>query len=217
MRWIYGLDLAEENCTSWHLAFHLHVHYNHIDMKINIRSLESSEVHRLQHLPFARMETHRRRFALQESGKLIFLVAWWGNLPVAQALLNWQGGDASGVPPQIRPWPEVSSLFVSSSYRRLGIASLLLDASEQIAFQHGYDNIGLCVYVDNQPALNLYERREYKDAGWEPYLARGTYIDPKGYERDWEETRIYLLKSLVSSPSSGEMSGERQQNEQSAG
>jgi len=186
-------------------------------MKINIRPLESSEVHRMQYLPFARMETHRRRFALQESGKLIFLVAWWGNLPVAQALLNWQGGDASGVPPQIRPWPEVSSLFVSPSYRRMGIASLLLDMSEQIPFLQGYDNIGLCVYIDNQPALNLYARRGYKDAGWAPYLASGTYVDPKGGQRDWEETRIYLLKSLVSSSSSLEMLEERQQNKQNVG
>ena len=217
MKWIRGLDLTDENCTSWHLAYRGHVHYTHMVMKINIHPLVSSEVHRLQYLPFARMETHRRRFALQESGKLIFLVAWWGNLPVAQALLNWQGGDALGVPPQIRPWPEVSSLFVSPSYRRMGIASLLLDASEQIAFQRGYDNIGLCVSVDNQSALNLYGRREYKDAGWEPYLARGVYAESNGRQRDWEETRIYLLKPLVLSPSFNEMTRERQQNEQNAG
>ena len=165
-------------------------------MDIDIRSLKSSEVSLLRYLPFGRKETHRRRFALQESGRLIFFVAWWGNLPVAQVLLNWKGGDASGVPPQVRPWPEVSSLFVHPDYRRMGIASRLLDVSEQITFQRGYENIGLCVHAANQPALNLYARRGYKDAGWEPYLARGVYIDSNGGQSNWRELRVYLLKSL---------------------
>lgn len=181
-------------------------------MKISVRSLKESELHLLQYLPFAQMETHRRRFALQESGKLIFWVAWWGNLPVAQALLNWEGGDASGVPPQLRPWPEVSSLYVTKSYRRKGIASRLLDMSEQVTFKQGYDNIGLCVHVNNQGALHLYAQRGYRDAGWEPYIARGTYTDSNGRQRGWEETRTYLLKPLNASFGSASTSDNRQEN-----
>ena len=165
-------------------------------MDIDIRSLKSSEVSRLRYLPFSRKETQRRRFMLQESGRLVFFVAWWGNLPVAQVLLNWEGGDAAGVPPQVRPWPEVSSLFVHPDYRRRGIASRLLDVCERITFQRGYENIGLCVYVKNHPALTLYARRGYKDAGWEPYLARGVYTDANGGQSNWRETRVYLIKSL---------------------
>ena len=165
-------------------------------MEIDIRALKSSEVSRLRYLPFGRKETQRRRFALQESGKLIFFVAWCGNLPVAQVLLNWKGGDAAGVPPQVRPWPEVSSLFVHPEYRRMGIASRLLDMCERITFQRGYENIGLCVHVANQPALNLYARRGYKDAGWDPYLALGVYSDANGHHGNWRELRVYLIKSL---------------------
>ena len=173
-------------------------------MKINIRSLKSSEVELLQYLPFAQMETHRRRFALQESGKLIFLVAWWGNLPVAQALLNWQGGDAAGVPPQVRPWPEVSSLYVAKSYRRKGVASRLLDVSEQITSERAYANIGLCVHIRNQPALNLYARRGYRDAGWDSYQARGVYTDANGYQREWEETEL-KIQPILSALSGGQI------------
>lgn len=165
-------------------------------MKIDIRSLKSSEVSRLRYLPFSRKETQRRRFALQESGRLIFYVAWWGNWPVAQVLLNWEGGDASGVPPQVRPWPEASSLFVHPDYRRMGIASRLLDVCERVTLKRGYENIGLCVHVGNQPALNLYARRGYRDAGWEPYLARGVYFDTNGGRSNWRELRVYLIKSL---------------------
>ena len=64
-----------------------------------------------------------------------------------------------------------------------GIASRLLDVCERITFQRGYENIGLCVYVKNHPALNLYARRGYRDAGWEPYLARGVYTDANGGQR----------------------------------
>lgn len=163
---------------------------------IDIRPMEKTELHRMQFFPFARMETHRRRFELQEMGKLVFLVAWWDDLPVGQVLLNWRGGDASGVPPQVRPLPEVSSLFVTRAYRRTGIATQLLNVAEQMTFAHGYDRVGLCVAETNAGAQRLYLNRGYHDSGWPPYLARGTYTDPSGNLRSWEETRVYWVKIL---------------------
>lgn len=144
------------------------------------------------------METHRRRFELQEAGKLVFLMAWWDEVPVGQVLLNWVGGDASGVPPQIRELPEVSSLFVTKSYRRKGIATQLLDVAERMAFAHGYDEIGLCVAETNLGAQRLYTRRGYSDSGWPPYLARGTYTNSSGNRQRWEEMRVYWVKPLTS-------------------
>ena len=164
---------------------------------IDIRPLEKDELHRLHNFPFSKMETHRRRFGLQQTGKLIFLIAWWRDLPVGQALLNWQGGDASAVPPQIRAHPEVASLFVTPFYRRSGIATQLLDTVERIAFAHEYDHIGLCLWVDNHHARTLYEQRGYQLKDAKPYIARGSYIDKRGLRRNWEEHRIYMVKNLT--------------------
>lgn len=165
-------------------------------IKIDIRPLEKTELHRFQFFPFGKMETHRRRFGLQQVGKLVFLVAWWDDLPVGQVLLNWVGGDSSGVPPQIRELPEVSSLFVNKSYRRKGIASRLLDVAEHMTYAHGHDQIGLCVAETNRGAQRLYIQRGYRDSGWPPYLASGSYVDKSGGRRRWEEMRVYWIKDL---------------------
>ena len=133
---------------------------------------------------------------MQQIGKLVFLVAWWDDLPVGQVLLNWIGGDASGVPPQIRELPEVSSLFVMQSYRRMGIATRLLDVAEHMTFVHGHDQMGLCVAETNRGAQKLYAQRGYYDSGWPPYLAQGVYTDASGNRRKWEEKRLYLIKDL---------------------
>ena len=165
-------------------------------MRIDIRPLDKTELHRFQFFPFATMETHRRRYDLQASGKLVFLVAWWDDVPVGQVLLNWIGGDASAVPPQIRALPEVSSLFVTQAYRRMGVATQLLDVAEHMTYAHNYDQIGLCVAETNKGAQRLYARRGYRDCGWPSYLARGSYVDSSGNKKKWEERRLYLVKSL---------------------
>jgi GNAT superfamily N-acetyltransferase len=165
-------------------------------MTIDIRPLEETELHRFHFFPFGTMETHRRRFGLQQVGKLVFLVAWWEDLPVGQVLLNWMGGDSSGVPPQIRELPEVSSLFVSKSYRRIGVASQLLDVAEHMTYAHGHDQIGLCVAETNRGAQRLYIQRGYRDRGWPPYLASGSYVAQSGERRNWEEMRVYWVKAL---------------------
>lgn len=167
-------------------------------MTFDIHPLKKSELYCLHDFPFAHMETHRRRFAMQETGRLIFLMAWWQDLPIGQALLNWEGGDASGIPIQVRDGPEVSSLFVSPSYRRLGVATQLLIMSEQISFAHGHNQIGLCVSVDNMPARTLYEQLGYQESGMPPYCARGSYTNHLGNQQHWEETRIFLVKPLLS-------------------
>ncbi|MDA0708950.1 MAG: GNAT family N-acetyltransferase [bacterium] len=162
----------------------------------DIRPLEEAELPRFESFPFGSMDTHKRRFGMQVSGKLVFLVAWQMDRPVGQVLLNWVGGDGSGVPPQVREWPEVSSLFVTPAYRRKGIASQMLDMAEQMTYAHGHNHVGLCVAEANRSAQILYARRGYRDIGWPPYLARGFFTNEKGQRCTWEESRGFLLKQL---------------------
>lgn len=161
-----------------------------------IRPLTEAELDLLKHLPFSHPDTHRRRFGLQQRGKLVFLVAWQSRMPVGQVLLQWRGGDNAAIQPKPRPYPEISSLFVAPEYRLKGTATQLIDTAEAIARQKGHTHIGLCVANNNGPARSLYKRLQYKDAGWGEYRARGVYIEQNGSQQTWEETRIYLTKAL---------------------
>lgn len=53
-------------------------------------------------------------------------------------------------------------LYVAPEYRRQGIGAALLRHAEQWARERGDRQIGLQVFVSNQPALNLYEKLGYQ-------------------------------------------------------
>lgn len=52
-------------------------------------------------------------------------------------------------------------LYVNPSHRRQGIGAALMKQAENLARERGDRQIGLQVFQQNQPALNLYERLGY--------------------------------------------------------
>ncbi|MEN2975357.1 MAG: GNAT family N-acetyltransferase [Candidatus Caldarchaeales archaeon] len=54
------------------------------------------------------------------------------------------------------------TIDVSKAYRRMGVASKLLDAFEKKALEKNVEEIILQVEVSNLPALNLYLKKGYK-------------------------------------------------------
>ena len=163
---------------------------------IAVTPLAKAELSLLEQLPFARPETHRRRFDMQQHGDLVFLVAWQATLPLGQALLIWEGGDRAAVIPRKIGPPEIASVFVAPLHRRKGVATRLLNTAEAVAKARGFSQICISVSIFNTPARTLYRKLQYADAGYGEYLARGIYTDPQGRQRTWEETRVYLIKDL---------------------
>ena len=53
-------------------------------------------------------------------------------------------------------------LYVSREHRRLGIGKSLVNHAENWAKKRGDRQIGLQVFISNQPALNLYQKLGYK-------------------------------------------------------
>jgi len=78
------------------------------------------------------------------------------------------------LPLQLQPY--LCNLCVSRQYRKQNIAQTLVGIIEYIAFiSWGFDKLYLHVDVTNKPALQLYKKLGYRDAGWRwnPFWAGG--------------------------------------------
>lgn len=82
----------------------------------------------------------------------------------------------------------VERLVVSPSFRRQGIARLLLTAAEDLARETGKESVGLHVSGSNLTALRLYEAEGYIEVGRQRSLLTGYFLDI----RQW----LYLRKEL---------------------
>jgi len=140
---------------------------------------------------------HRERFARQQEGKVVYLLAWHGNLPVGHVLVQWQGTTDDPILSQLVDCPNLEDLFVAPDYRSRGVGSQLLEASEALAKRKWYSRIGLGVAIDNPRARSLYQRQGYNDAGFREYTTGGHYVDRDGQDKTWEEVCKYLIKQLV--------------------
>jgi ribosomal protein S18 acetylase RimI-like enzyme len=145
--------------------------------------------------PYGRpLALHTGRLEMQKAGRAIYLFAWDGTQPVGHVLLTLQGPDEESG--QVRS-AHISDLFVIPPFWSRGIGTLLMDRCEAIAAEHGCEQVGLSVAVDNPRAIELYERRGYKDPGLERRQARWSYLRPDGTEGFREDVMIYLLKKLL--------------------
>lgn len=62
------------------------------------------------HLPFGRPDKHRERFGKQQEGKVVYLVARHGNLPIGQAQLRWDGSPDEPMASRLHSCPEIEDL-----------------------------------------------------------------------------------------------------------
>jgi GNAT superfamily N-acetyltransferase len=168
---------------------------------ITIRPLREEEIDLLDQMnegwPYKRpLELHRERFAMQEAGEAVYLIAWHGRVAVGHVLLRWQSTLRYEGASELERCAHVSDLFVIPKYWSRGIGSRLMDTLETLAARQGYIQVGLSVAVDNARARSLYASRGYVDAGFAERTVRWTYIDRHGEEQLREEVLIYLLKQL---------------------
>ena len=165
---------------------------------VDVKPAISTDVPVLEtHLPFGPPEKHADRFSRQSQGQVVYLVAWYNGVPIGHALLKWQGADEDQVASVLQgTCPDVEDLFVAESSRSQGVGRRLLDAAEHLVREHGFQRIGLSVGVDNPRARALYEHLGYRDAGLGLLHEHGEYVDSSGCRRSWDETCVYLTKSL---------------------
>jgi ribosomal protein S18 acetylase RimI-like enzyme len=58
--------------------------------------------------------------------------------------------------------PNIFTIYVDPDYRRQGIGRALMGHAEVWAKAQGYTQIGLQVFIDNQPAIDLYQQLGYQ-------------------------------------------------------
>ena len=158
-----------------------------------------------QWFPDGPPEKHAERFAAQQEGKAVYLLAWSRGRPVGHCLLKWEAlTEKPLIAERLEKCSEIEDLFVHPDLRSQGIGLQLLRAAEQEAARRGYQRMGLGVATDNPRARSLYERDGYRDSGFGEHRIGGTYVDEKGCSRTWQETCIYFLKDL---PRAGALAG----------
>jgi ribosomal protein S18 acetylase RimI-like enzyme len=58
--------------------------------------------------------------------------------------------------------PNIFLLYVDPSYRRQGIGKALMEYAQTWSKEQGYTQIGLQVFTNNQPAIELYQQLGYQ-------------------------------------------------------
>ena len=65
-----------------------------MSITVKIRPLTTGELGVVEaqiNFDWAALQKHRERLGRQDAGEVVYLVPWWGNIPVGHALLAWYG------------------------------------------------------------------------------------------------------------------------------
>jgi GNAT superfamily N-acetyltransferase len=96
--------------------------------------------------------------------------------------------------------PSVNAVQVGRKFRKLGVASKILEALHDEARVRGYTEIGLGVETDNEPAKNLYEKMGYKirpSGDKETHRVWWSETDDKGERHDYDIVCYLMIKNLA--------------------
>lgn len=168
------------------------------ELASEIRPLAEDELPILDaHLDVERLAgRHHDRFTQQRDGRLTYLIAWQGEIPIGHTIVRWEGTTDAFVAERIPRCAHVEDLFVMPEHRSRGIGTRILKHGERLAMERGFGKIGLAVGIDNPRARALYERLGYVDTGIGVFEIGGAYTDMQGRRREWREVCEYLVKRL---------------------
>jgi GNAT superfamily N-acetyltransferase len=168
-------------------------------LSIDIRPAEESQIDLLeeQFSPDSNARYHHRRFADQQRGEALYLIAWHGEMPVSHFLLRWHGptDDPTGRFPPDAAFLEAGATL--PAFQRRGVGTRMIQEAERLARERGYGRIGLAVgSTDNPDARRLYERLGYRDWEQGEFVVTWDYETKDGRRGTESEVCVYLLKAL---------------------
>ena len=125
----------------------------------------------------------------------VSLIATAGSDVIGYAAIVWESGYAGF---RSRGIPLLHQLAVAGPSQRLGVATLLMDAAEQLARDRGIATLGITVGLSDEygPAQRLYGRRGYIPDG------RGACLGQRPLSKGMQVTMdddliIWLTKDLL--------------------
>jgi len=168
-------------------------------LAIKIQPVRQNDIPLLQKtFPQGGLEKHPERYGRQQQGLVTYLIAWQGRKAVGHGLVKWQRPADDPVASRLQePCPDLEDLFVVEELRSHGIGTQILHHAEALAFQRGYQQLGLSAGAENDDrARRLYERLGYRDLSIGEFTERYEYVDQNGQSQLWEGVCIYLIKSI---------------------
>ncbi|MEP6665417.1 MAG: GNAT family N-acetyltransferase [Nocardioidaceae bacterium] len=146
---------------------------------------------------WADMLHHRERWAWQQQGTAIYLLAWQNGQVVGRTTLL-KGSKYDEVRAALPDLWEMNALEARPQGR--GVGTLLIKASEQRAAENGVPAFGLAVEPENLGAHRLYQRLGYDEwpqsrviDEWDEYDELGRLLHTHA------DDCLYLLKRLIRS------------------
>lgn len=168
-----------------------------IKLKVDIRQACEEDISILeQQMNFGYLDKHKNRIERQKNGEVIYLIAWYKELPVGHVLIKWGGSEDEPIASNQKECPDLEDLLVKPEYRSHGVGRQLILYAQSLAKEKGYNKIGLGVGLDNPRAHTFYLNVGFEDCGFGEFTVGGSYIDSNGIKQSWEETCIYLVLTL---------------------
>ena len=165
--------------------------------RVTVRLLRESDLATLQQRgPQAPVGTYTQDWLAQLTGQISMLVAWYGRRPIAVGLVHWPGPRQASVKALYPDCPEIFRLHVRSSYRSMGIGTLLIDEFERMARARGLDHIGLGVNYDNPEAFALYLRLGYGEPAPSDFMDEFDIPHRNGQVVHHSHKAHFLVKTL---------------------
>ncbi len=169
------------------------------ELPVEIRPAEASQLDIFEEhfSPNNRAKYHYRRFAVQQQGEGVYLIAWHDDEPVGHFLLRWGGpaDDPTGQYP--RHTPHLESGGTKPALQSRGVGTRMVREAERMASEKGYGHIGLAVgSMDNPHARRLYERLGYHDWGKGEFTVSWDYETNDGRKGIESAICIYMFKAL---------------------
>ncbi|KKI90549.1 hypothetical protein WQ54_21715 [Bacillus sp. SA1-12] len=141
------------------------------------------------------------RYHVQKKAEGLYLIAWKNSIPIGHFLLRWCGPQDTYVTNSI---DITYSAFLEAGltkdeYRRMGVATAIIQEAERLSKEKGCTHIGLEVGVENSEAKRLYEKLGYKDWGYGEFPISWECIDTNGNKGTDTEIVIFMQKDLQES------------------
>jgi GNAT superfamily N-acetyltransferase len=153
---------------------------------VTIAPVQPADLPRLLEL-IRQLAEYERRLEQVRATEEDLECALFGERPVAEAALAWQGGNAVGYAlfyPVFSTFRGRAALYLEDVYvvpeaRGQGVGSAFMRYLAQLAQQRGYDRIEWSVLEWNTPAIEFYKKLGAipKETGWVGYMLAGETLE----------------------------------------
>jgi GNAT superfamily N-acetyltransferase len=138
---------------------------------------------------------HAFRYARQQDGRSVYLIAWVGEVLVGHLDLWWQAAeDAPSAQQYLVECSELNGITVLPEHQSQGIGTRLIAAAERMARERGSREMCVGVDIENTRARSLYERLGYRD--WGHGVVEAYWLLPDQDGTRHAEQAMYLRKKL---------------------